>query len=147
MPDDDLSIQPATPSDLDRVERLLAANDLPTADVTAEAPQFYLASHGGTLVGVGGLERYGADGLLRSVVVAEHHRGNGYGEAICDALAARARRAGVTTLYLVTTTAADYFRRRGYTAIDRSTVPEAIGATRQLAELCPDSATCMRAHL
>ena len=147
MPDDAVDLAPATPADLDRVERLLSANDLPTVDVRDDAVLVYVARVDGEMVGAGGLEAHGADGLLRSVVVAESHRGRGYGAAICDDLEARARRAGVGTLYLLTTTAAGFFRARGYAPIDRAAVPEAVRATRQFSELCPATATCMRREL
>jgi len=147
VPDPDVSLEPATPTDLDRVERLLAANDLPTADVRADAPRFYVARVDGEAVGVGGLELHGDAGLLRSVVVADPHRGRGYGTAMCAALEACAEQADVETLYLLTTTAADFFRDHGYTAVDREAVPERLRASRQFADLCPASATCMRKSL
>lgn len=147
MVEDVPAIEPATPTDLDRVERLLAANDLPTADVREAGPRFVIARVDGETVGVGGLERHGDAGLLRSVAVGDSYRGQGYGAAVCADLEARARQAGVSTLYLLTTTAADYFRQRGYEPVVRSTVPERLRATRQFTDLCPDSATCMRKPL
>jgi len=145
--DPDVSLEPATPTDLDRVERLLAANDLPTADVRADAPRFYLARADDAPVGVGGLELHGDAGLLRSIVVADSHRGRGYGTAICAALEACAEQADVETLYLLTTTATDFFGNRGYAVVDRTAVPERLRSSRQFADVCPDSATCMRKSL
>jgi amino-acid N-acetyltransferase len=145
--DPDVSLEPATPTDLDRVERLLAANDLPTADIRADAPQFYVAWVDGDPVGVGGLELHGDAGLLRSVVVADPHRGRGFGTAICAALEACAEQADVETLYLLTTTATDFFGNRGYAVVDRTAVPERLRSSRQFADLCPDSATCLRKSL
>ena len=147
MSDPDVSLEPATPTDLDRVERLLAANDLPTADVRADAPRFYVARVDGEAVGVGGLELHGDAGLLRSVVVADPHRGRGYGTAIRAALEACAEQADVETLYLLTTTAADFFREHGYVVVDRAAAPERLRTSRQFADLCPESATCMRKSL
>ena len=147
MPDPDVSLERATPTDLDRVERLLAANDLPTADVRADAPRFYLARADDAPVGVGGLELHGDAGLLRSIVVADSHRGRGYGTAICAALEACVKQADVETLYLLTTTATDFFGNRGYAVVDRTAVPERLRSSRQFADVCPDSATCMRKSL
>lgn len=101
----------------------------------------------GDPVGAGGIERYGAVGLLRSVVVEETARGNGYGAAICRALEAEARADGVETLYLLTTTATDFFAERGYAELERADAPAAIRETTQFDELCPASATCMRKYL
>jgi len=47
-------------------------------------------------------------------------------------------------LFLLTTTAADYFSARGFDPVDRSSAPEAIRRTREFAEICPGSAAFMR---
>jgi len=145
--DPSVALRLAEGGDLDRVESLLEANGLPYEDARTKPECFFLARDGEAVVGAGGLEAYGSDGLLRSVVVAEPYRGRGYGGALCDALEARARERGVGTLYLLTTTAAGFFRRRGYEAIDREAVPPTVRGTTEFAELCPDSATCMRLDL
>ncbi|ELZ10795.1 N-acetyltransferase GCN5 [Halovivax asiaticus JCM 14624] len=139
-----ITLQGADASTISRIETLLAENGLPTADVRSNPSHFFLAFDGGDRVGVGGLERYGDAGLLRSLVVEESARGLGYGTAICDALADRARADGVETLYLLTTTAEDFFAARGYEPIDRDAVPEVIRETPEFADLCPASAVCMR---
>ena len=147
MTDPSVALRLAEGGDLDRVESLLEANGLPYEDARTKPECFFLARDGEAVVGAGGLEAYGSDGLLRSVVVAEPYRGRGYGGALCDALEARARERGVGTLYLLTTTAAGFFRRRGYEAIDREAVPPTVRRTTEFADLCPDSATCMRLDL
>ena len=94
------------------------------------------------------VEQYGEAGLLRSVVVADPHRGAGYGTALCDALEEHARREGVATLYLLTTTtAAPFFRQRGYEETNREATPEAIRETTEFSELCPTAAACLRKRL
>jgi amino-acid N-acetyltransferase len=60
---------------------------------------------------------------------------------------ARGRAADVEALFLLTTTAADFFGTRGYELIDREAVPEAVAETAEFSELCPDAATCMRKRL
>ena len=57
---------------------------------------------------------------------------------------AHAAEKGVATLYLLTTTAADFFGRRGYEAVPRSAAPAAIAATPQFRDLCPASSVLMR---
>ncbi len=143
---DAVTLDRADPDDRDRLAALLASNGLP--DDVREAPgRFFLARRDGRLVGGGGVEVHGTDGLLRSVVVVESERGRGYGTALCDALEARAREAGVTTLYLLTTTAAGFFGERGYETIPRTAAPPAVRGTPEFETLCPDDATCMRRRL
>jgi amino-acid N-acetyltransferase len=147
MADASLQLEPAGQSRLDDVERLLAANDLPSADVRSGPAQFYVAAAGGDVVGAGGLELYDDAGLLRSVAVRESEQGNGVGTAISEGLEKRARAEGVAVLYLLTTTAAEFFAARGYEAVDRSEAPPAIRETTQFEDLCPATAVCMRTRL
>jgi amino-acid N-acetyltransferase len=142
-----LTVRQASEDDVARVESLLETNELPHRDVRAKPECFFVARSGTAVVGIGGIERYGANGLLRSVVVAESKRGHGYGAALCDALEDRARADEVATLYLLTTTAEEFFSQRGYEVVSREAVPSSIRGTTEFAELCPDSATCMRKHL
>lgn len=142
-----LTLREADADDLDRVETLLEANDLPSRDVRTSPGRFFVARSDAERVGVGGLEVRGSDGLLRSVVIAEPSRGRGHGTALCEALENEARENGVATLYLLTTTAAGFFRGCGYEPVDRETVPAGVRRTTEFSDLCPASATCMRKHL
>lgn len=141
-----LELHPAD-GDLGYVERLLAENELPNADVRSKPGCFYVGRADEEPIGVGGLERYGAEGLVRSLVVEESHRNRGWGTALCDALEAEAEAAGVETLYLLTTTAAEFFADRGFEVIERTDAPPSIRGTDEFEELCPESATCMRKRL
>jgi len=143
----ELTIQGADKPALAYVEQLLSANGLPADDVRTSPARFFVAVAAGKRVGVGGFEQYGEAGLLRSVVVAEPHRGAGYGTALCDALEEHARREGVATLHLLTTTAAPFFRQRGYEETNREATPEAIRETTEFSELCPTAAACLRKRL
>jgi amino-acid N-acetyltransferase len=115
---------------------LLAAANLPTSDLTDEqlAKFFYCGI---------GLEIYGAEALLRSLVVDPTVRSKGLGSALVERAEAHAATHGVGTLYLLTTTAEDFFARRGYHRIDRTVAPAAIRTTREFAGLCPASSAFM----
>lgn len=132
---------------LDYVERCLRQTDLLTQDLQTTPAEFYYATADGERVGVGGIEEYGRVGLLRSVVVEPSKQGRGYGSALCAALETTAQTNGLETLYLLTTTAAEFFAAQGYDAIDRTTAPDAIQGTTQFRGLCPSTATCMRKSL
>lgn len=147
MTDPSITLKTAGLADIDRVERVLQSNDLPYQDVRDDSGQFLIAMADGEFVGIGGLETYGSNGLLRSVVVTESKRGRGYGTALTTELENHARTNGVGTLYLLTTTATAFFRDCDYTEIDRETVPEQIRETTQFTDLCPSSATCLRKRL
>lgn len=142
-----IRIREADAAALDRVESLLAEAGLPSRDVRSGRGRFFLADAGGAVIGVGGLELYGSEGLLRSVAVTEPNRGQGYGTALVAALEERARSNGCRRLYLLTTTATEFFRARGYSAIVRESVPASIRTTTEFRQLCPEAATCLKTEL
>lgn len=142
----ELSLEPAA-DHLSSVERLLAENDLPTDDVRANLDAFYVARQNGERIGVGGIEQYGTDGLLRSVVVEASVQGQGLGAALTDRLERKARTDGIGRLYLLTTTAAEFFAARGYEETERESAPASIRRTTQFDSLCPAAATCLKKSL
>lgn len=135
--------------DLADIKFLLERAALPFNDLAPEAMHNFVVVRDaqGLLIGAGGIERYEHDGLLRSVVVHENARGTGLGQQITSAVEDRARNNGVTALYLLTTTAADFFPRFGYERFERNNVPEKLKHSAEFASLCPASAVCMRKSL
>ncbi len=51
---------------------------------------------------------------------------------------------GAASAYLLTTTAAPYFERFGFTEVPRTSAPAALQASSEFASVCPASATCKR---
>jgi amino-acid N-acetyltransferase len=133
----------ARDADVDEVRALLAACDLPT-DVDAFFPRGYVvARRGGALVGSCGLEVHGGHGLLRSLAVAADVRGAGIARTLVEDRMHAARELGLEAVYLLTTTAGDFFRRHGFTDVPRTSAPEAIRACSQFAGGCCASAACL----
>ena len=130
---------------LDRdVRRLLAATALPVDDLTPKhLEHFFGCGDETSTLGVGGLELFGGDALLRSLAVDETARGRGCGTALVEALEAHARDNGVRRIYLLTTTAARFFEGLGYRAVARDAAPAPVRAAPEFATLCPASAACM----
>jgi amino-acid N-acetyltransferase len=54
---------------------------------------------------------------------------------------------GMAHLYLLTTTAVDFFVGQGYRRIARDAVPAPIQATEEFRSICPDSAVCLETTL
>jgi N-acetylglutamate synthase-like GNAT family acetyltransferase len=127
---------------------VLSAASLPAEDLGEPGREFFaFRDPRGTLVGYGGIEVLGRDALLRSVITVPEMRGRAYGAALVDRMLALALRRGVRRLYLLTTTAAPFFERLGFTAIDRAEAPPAIAATREFTTYCSASAVLMCRHL
>lgn len=140
-------IDAATPGDLAEIRRLLTAAHLPTDDLSHAPIRFWVARRNATIIGTIALERYGAEALLRSLAVDASVRGSGVGTALVETLEADARRAGVTTIVLLTQTADAFFANRGYEPLDRAAVPGDVGRSAQFSSLCPASARCLSKSL
>jgi N-acetylglutamate synthase-like GNAT family acetyltransferase len=69
------------------------------------------------------------------------------GQALVRALLVHATSRGIRELYLLTTTAEEFFRWFGFERIAREAVPEPVRASVEFRESCPASATVMRARL
>ena len=139
-----LVIEAAVPEDLGAITALLAEADLPGDDVADHLQHFLVARYEDEIVGTVGLEFMPPIGFLRSLAVLASQHGRGFGGALCRLLLARARQSGLGEMYLMTTTAEDYFSTRGWSRIEREQAPQAVRDTRQFQGLCPASATCMR---
>lgn len=141
-------IRPARIADAERVLALLTASGLPVDGVTDQLEDgFVVLERDGDIVGTAGLEVYGGYGLLRSVAVAEHLRGQGAGEVLVRDRIEWGRARGLRAVYLLTTTAAPFFAARGFSAVTRDDVPAAVRRSPAFSGVCPDSAVVMTLEL
>jgi amino-acid N-acetyltransferase len=138
------AIRVAAPGDYAGVVRLLEAADLPTAGLKRSLPDFLVAEERGRVVGAVGLEIYGDCALLRSAVVDAGRRGSGLGRDLVESLLERAGTRGVREIYLLTTTAENFFPRFGFARISRDVVAAPVRASEEFRGACPDSAIAMR---
>lgn len=145
--DDAVTIRGARPTDRDGARTVLADAGLPTAELERWFSHFVVAEADGEIVGLGGLELHGQDGILRSVVVDDSWRGRGVGARLVSTVISNAREQGVSRLYLLTTSAADYFSRHGFERISREDAPRKIRGSVEFRDVCPDSAVAMTLNL
>lgn len=137
-------VRSATKADHGAVRALLEAATLPVAGVPSTLTDFYVAEDQGRVVGAVGLELYGLDALLRSVVIDPAVRGSGVGRALVERALDHARDRGIRAVYLLTTTAERYFPRFGFDRITREDIPHAVQSSVEFREACPASAVVMR---
>ncbi len=144
-----LQFRTATTNDLPAAVALLRQRELPVdgfGDLLRANPAHVLiAELNGVVVGSAALDVHGPDALLRSVAVARDLATLGVGTRLVTDVLAAARQSGISAVYLLTTTAAEWFPRFGFAVIDRSEVPPALAATVEFTKACPSSATVMRA--
>lgn len=84
----------------------------------------------GIPVGFGGLEVFGSNALLRSLVTLPP-----------------LRQVGMGAIYLLTGSDTTFFARRGYAACAHLDVPANVRGSRQFAALCPPTASAMVKHI
>lgn len=142
-----MKIRAATTHDLPAVEQLLVTTGLPVDGVDENFREFMVAADGNAIAGVIGIERYGPIALLRSAAVSPDSRGSGIGTRLVKTILERAAADGVEDVYLLTTTAADYFPRFGFTEALRSDAPEQLRASREFQGACPATAILMKHSL
>src|SRR5262249_15658466 len=110
----DIRIVGATAGDLPAIKQLLMDSDLPTAGVDEHWKTFIVARDRNAVVGCGGSEAHEVAALLRSIVVHPDYRSLGIGRKIVRQLLDRLASRGIREFYLLTTTAQEYFRKRGF---------------------------------
>ena len=140
---------PASEKDYGEVIALLEAASLPTEDLERSSMAHFLLAHDGSgnVIGAIGVEHYGRDALLRSLVVAPEYRNRKLGTQLVADLEARCRSLVVANLFLLTTSARNFFSSQGYQAIGRESIPAKLLAAAEFTRLCPGSATCMTKSL
>lgn len=137
------AIDDGGPDDLPAARALLKRCGLPLDGLADHTDQLLVARWNGRLVGTAALEVYADGVLLRSVAADEQHRGTGLGTQLTQAALDRARRLGASHVYLLTTTAAPFFARRGFETIARRDVPASVRQSVEFTSACPASATVM----
>jgi amino-acid N-acetyltransferase len=142
-----LVVRAATERDWPTIRDLLREAALPLDGAREHLGDFVVGTIDAQVVCAAGLEIYGADALLRSVVVAERFRGMEYGSALMVKIMQLAKQRGVARLFLLTSTAASYFGALGFVPASREEVPEAVKQSREFQGACPASATLLTAQI
>jgi amino-acid N-acetyltransferase len=112
-------------------------------DVPQKISSLFLGYADSKVIGIGGVEVFGKVGLLRSVVIKEQFRRKGLGKMLISEIIETTKRRGVSELYLLTTTAEDFFSRIGFKKIERNAAPAAIKNTTEFKELCSVTSVLM----
>ncbi len=140
-----LRAEPARPFDLPGALDLLGRSELTEQDVAERWGHYFVVREDdGRVVGVGGLEIHGDFGLLRSVAVDADYRGQGLAASLVEAAMERAKKLSLRSVYLLTTTAREYFARHGFADCPRDDAPAAIRESWEFRSGCPSTAAFMK---
>jgi len=143
-----LVVTPLATWERDGLKAALVKTGLPADDVIEAKSLFWRFETAADIpAGFGGLEVHGGDALLRSVVTLPPLRRMGIGSAIVTTLEGEARALKCRSIYIVTTSEADFFGRLGYAACARSDVPDAVRQSSHFSRLCCANGTVMLKHV
>ena len=126
------------------IAALLSRCALPVDGLADCGDELFVARADGEVVACAGLDVRGASALLRSVAVAPTHRGRGLGQRVTAQALERADALGLDAVYLLTTTAEQFFPRFGFVPVERRDVPADIRGSVEFTSACPASAIVMR---
>jgi amino-acid N-acetyltransferase len=140
-------IDRARSEDLDEVLSLLAQHHLPLEGLREHFETTIVAREEDRIVGSAALELYADGALLRSVAVAPARQGRQLGRELTEAAIRLAEERRAPAIYLLTTTAEQYFPKFGFETIARAEVPPAVQQSVELTSACPSTATVMRKRL
>jgi amino-acid N-acetyltransferase len=130
------------------VQALLSGEGLPYEDLSVlDNVVLFGLKQDNEVAGIVGVEFYNKVGLIRSLVVDGKYRNSGYGESLIAYTESWSLENGIESLYLLTTTAKDYFTKHGYEEMVRSQAPSSIASSAQFSGLCPSSAIFMHKKL
>ncbi len=146
----ELRIEEAKKSDHAAIVVLLQDTELPPDCIEAHLENFLIIRHPEAvagpefLVGSVGLEIYGESALLRSLAVHPDYQGTGLGTRLVDSITEVAKRKNITRLFLLTDTAEEYFKKKGFAIVTRDLVPEDMKQSIEFTTLCTSSPSLMR---
>ncbi len=146
----ELQIENAKDTDHAAVVVLLQETDLPPDGIELHMEDFLIVRHPEAvagpefLVGSVGLEIYGEAALLRSLAVHHDFQGTGLGTRLVNNIVEVAKGKGITRLFLLTDTAEDFFKKRGFVVVTRDKVPEDMKQSIEFTTLCTSSPSMMR---
>lgn len=140
-------VRTASSDDFKTVTALLQSESLPVEDIRKDLAHFFVIEGDNKIIAAGGLEVYGNDGLVRSMIVDRDYRNHSLAAILLNKLQGYAAEQGITALYLITTTAEGYFAKKGFKVIAREEVSSSLASSREFSMLCPSTATVMMKEL
>jgi UDP-N-acetylmuramate: L-alanyl-gamma-D-glutamyl-meso-diaminopimelate ligase len=139
----------AEPADMVAVNRLLAGYDIPEVISSPQVETLVVRSDPASIVGAVSLQLSGPHAFLFGLAVTPERRGEGLGWILGDCMLRRCRTLGVSTVTLLTTSAADFFATKlGFSQVDIDGVdPDLRDTANFRANAAESAAVCMQLAL
>lgn len=123
--------------------QLLIESELPYEDISLSQQHFFIKEENNKLIAICAIERYNNYGLLRSLAVVDSYRNKGIGHSIYNEVLQHCKAEGISSLFLLTTTASHFFTQMGWIEIARVAAPNDIKQSTEFKSICPENAVCM----
>jgi amino-acid N-acetyltransferase len=137
----------ANRGDEGKIKSLLSEANLPAEDISKHLQNFIVAEKDHEIIGTIGIEVLGELGLLRSLAVRPMYQKKGLGSRLVKQIISFAYNKNLKTLFLLTSTAAGFFKKHGFTEIQRDQAPRTVQNTKEFRMLCPNNEVCMSKNL
>lgn len=142
-----ITYREAEAADFESISSILNLSGLPNKDIHPLRQHFIIAEIMGKIVGCAAIEVHGNYGLFRSLAVIDAFRNLKVGSGLLNRIIQLSKNMELNELFLLTTTAPDYFRRAGWEQISRNEVPTQIAESTEFTSICPSTAICMNKQL
>jgi len=130
-----------------KIKSILSEANLPVEDISEHLQSFIVAEIDHEIIGTIGIEELGQVGLLRSLAVRPIDKNKGLGSRLVKKIIGLAHSKNIKTLYLLTSTAAGFFKKHGFIEIPRGQAPETVQNTKEFRMLSPKYEVCMSKNL
>lgn len=146
----ELKIVAAEKTDHAAIVVLLQEADLPPDGIELHMENFLIIRHPEAvagpefIIGSVGLEVYGESALLRSLAVHSDFQGMGLGSRLVIRIIKVAKERGINRLFLLTDTAEEFFKKRGFIIVKRDKVPDDMKQSIEFTKLCTSSPSMVR---
>ncbi len=111
------------------IEQYAAQGNLlprPMSELYRHLRDFFVVEIDGTVIGCGALEIFTEDlGEVRSLVVADEHKGHGYGQLLVERILEEARMIGLRRV-MALTYVPPFFHKLGFQTVPKETLPEKV---------------------
>ena len=146
---DELIIERAMEFDHAAIVVLLKKVGLPPDGIKPHLENFLIIRHSEAvagpefLIGLVGIEVYSESALLRSLAIHPDYQGLGLGTRLVDSIIEVAKGMSVNRLFLLTDTAEEYFKKKGFINVTRDQVPNEMKQSVEFTTLCTSSPSLM----
>ena len=133
--------------DTDAIKELLRAAALPVVQSEDQVSEFILADEKNEVIGILGVLYDGNQALLRSFAVKMEKRNQGAGKMLLQKMLQIVADRRCKNIFLLTETAAAYFKKAGFEEINREQIPLGLLCKSGLDQGCSCNSRCFSYRL